>query len=363
MPDHIVTSPTHILPVWDSFEAVFFVLAGGIIGFVFAYLFPSIWRTIRRRFRSHGRYIVTDIPWHRTLELNLDILPLDKKISAIQETKEIQKNFSLVQLFVMARDFVQRGELRHAVKIYGEILTSDKASTSYIHRALFELAQVYFALGLYTRAFDTGLELLKRKTRDEHILKFVLRVLNEQVDEEKLVKTYRIFKGRLNDKLRKQMAHIACEYAENKLKSTHEYKKVIELTRLALRINGSSTHALFLLWKSSSQTVRNKNALDAKAKWVAFATDLEGWIKLCEDTGLSPHAGARHILSLALEIIAQDPAFEYFESIQNEFRDILDFKKLSASQQKILLESIFSSIILLKDVQTQFTEQDCLLFF
>lgn len=95
MPDHIATSPPHILPVWDSFEAIFFVLAGGIIGFVFAYLFPSIWRTIRRRFRSHGRYIVSDIQWHRTLELDLDILPLDKKISAIQETKEIQKIFLL----------------------------------------------------------------------------------------------------------------------------------------------------------------------------------------------------------------------------------------------------------------------------
>jgi tetratricopeptide (TPR) repeat protein len=363
MPALISTPSQNTLPVWDSFEAIFFVLAGIIVGFVLGYLFPSIWRTLRRRFRSHRRYILTDIPWHRTLEIDLDILPLEKKLSAMQDEKDVRTNFSLVQSFVIARDFVQRGEHRHAVKIYGEILTSDQASTSYIHRALFELAQVYFSLSLYARAFDTALELFKRRRRDALILQFLLLVLSKYPDEEKLLKIFRIFKGIPNEKLVKQMAQVACLYAEKRLVSGHDHKKLVELTRLALRIDGTWAHALFLLWQSTSQTMRYKRPLDVKAKWIAFAADLDSWIHLCEDTNLSPHAGAHHISSLLVDMLTQDPNFESFQMIQPEFKEIIDFEKFSASQQKILLESIFSAILLIREVQTLITEQNCLTLF
>lgn len=362
MPDYIVTPSPNILPVWDSFEAVFFVLAGGIIGFVSAHLFPSIWRTIRRRFRSHERHIPSEILWNRTLELNLDILPLDKKISAIQEEKEIRKKFPLVQLFIIARDLVQKGELRQAVKIYGEILTSDQLSTLYIHRALFELAQVYFLLGLYPRAFDTGLELLKRKRKDEQILSFLLKVLAHHTDEDKLMTIYRIFKGKGNEMLYKNAAFLACQYAQNRLKRSCNDKKTLELIRFALHVEKKFKYALFLLWKSSNQTVQYKKNLDTKAKWVAFAAHLESWAQLCEDTQLSPYALAHDIASFILEITNEDPTFKSFDLIQTEFTEIFNLKKFSNSQQKIILDSIFSGIILLRDGHTQITEQNCLLF-
>lgn len=362
MPDYIVTPSPNTLPVWDSFEAFFFVLAGVIIGFVSAHLIPSIWRTIRRRFRSHDHYIIHDIAWNRTLEINLDILPLEKKISAIQGEKDIQRNFSLIELFIIARDLVQKGELRQAVKIYGEILTSDKVSTTYLHRALFELAQVYFLLGLYPRAFDTGLELLKRRRRDEQILDFLLKVLSVHTNEGKLLTAYRLFKGKGTKIVHRKLAFLACQYAQNRLKQNLNDKKTLGLIRFALEVEQSFKYALFLLWQFNHKSIQYKKNLDIRAKWVAFAANLESWVYLCEDAKLSPHALTYDIASLILELITHDSEFKDFDLIQVEFREILNFKNFSTLQQKILLDSIFSAIILLRDAHTQITEQNCLLF-
>jgi len=338
MPDTISVPLQNTLPLWDSFEATFFVLSGMSVGFVFGYLFPSIWRTFRRRFQSHRRHIIEDIPWQRKLDLDLKILDIQSDLS----------KYELVELFVIARDMTQRGEFRHAIKVYGQILTSELVTTPFIHRAMFELSQVYFSLGLYIRTFDTAFEVFKRKSNDPVIFQFLLIVLTQHIDEEKLYKTFRVFRGEPSELLRNQMSYLVCHYASLCLAQEPENLRSINLSRFALKIDPEFSYARFILWRSLSVRTRKKKSLNIKAKWVAFAADFSSWINLCKETELSTFAGAPYLYKLIAHLLHEDLNLECFNSIKSEFLEILNLPQILQSSRKTFLDSFLDISIILQ---------------
>lgn len=330
MPDIISVPSQNVLPVWDSFEATFFVLSGMSVGFVFGYLFPSIWRTIRRRFRPHRRYALSDIKWEKNLDFNINLFELESG-------EKLYSDYTVIELFVIARNFVQKKEFRFAIKMYGDVLTSTRATTGDIYRAMFELAQVYFSLELYTRAFDTAFELLKRKPYDAIILKFVLDILDRYFDENKINQVFRTYKGNLNEQLKRQMSFLACRYTEQYLSTNSNIQKAISMGKFAHKIYADSAYAQVLLWQALSLRTRHKKILDIKSQWIAFGGDLSTFVSICRKYQTSVSSGSSYLCKSFLTLYTEDRDLTQFDNIKNEFNDHLNLHSMNVQQKKIFL--------------------------
>ncbi len=339
MPDFISIPAQNILPVWDSFEAAFFVFSGVSVGFVFGYLFPSIWRTIRRRFRPHGQYIISDISLERNLQPYISI--------ADDYSKKDLEQYSLIELFVIARDLFQKKEFRQAIKIYGEILTSAQASTPHIHRALFELAQVYFALNLDGRAFDTAFELLQKKPRDIAVLKLILDILNKHFLYERLKEVLSIYKAPLNDQTKNRMSFLVSKHAEKFLET--DVERAILLSKFALQISTDFGYAQFVLWQGLSLRTRQKKPLETSSKWIAFAGDLFTGVNICKTHFISPSAISPYISRLLSQLFEADSNLKAYNVIKTEFRNSFKFSQITQLSQKIIFQILLESLIFKKE--------------
>ncbi|MEN9529692.1 MAG: hypothetical protein RI932_1565, partial [Pseudomonadota bacterium] len=140
MPRPVSDSIADGLPLWDTYEALFFLLTGISLGIVLGFLFPSVWRSFRRRFRKLERYKpdkAVAAPW--VAATGPRILSVDDSDS---ENGETRSELDLVTLFVSARYAVQEKSLREAAALYLQILGSEKVTRVQTNKAMFELAQV-----------------------------------------------------------------------------------------------------------------------------------------------------------------------------------------------------------------------------
>lgn len=329
MPDVIAISSQNVLPLWDSFEATFFVVAGMSVGFVLGYLFPSIWRTLRRRFRPYRQFLISDISLERNIHTTLH---------TFDSLSDDKTEYSTVEMFVIARDFFQKREFRRSVKVYGEILTSTQATTPHIHQAMFELAQVYFALKLYPRAFDTSFELLKRKPRDSVILSFILKLLGCYFDPDRFKEVYEVYKGNLNEPLKKKMCFIVCKYVEQHLKDQAHLSKAISLLQLCLKIDFTYVYGQVLLWQTLSMKIRYTKKLSVGSEWIAFAADLNSLLRLYKTYELSLYAGLNYLSELFFRLYTHDLELKEFNIIKNEFKESLMLSQMSLQQKKVVFQ-------------------------
>lgn len=345
------------LPLWDSFEASFFLAAGLSVGIVFGILFPSLWRTFRRRFRKISRYAPSDQkiePYVHPKLTMLSDLSSNTHENMIAEIEvhivyqQLKRLIKISEAFVLARNFYQIGNSKEAINIYLEILTNESVSKQETNRALFELSQVYAALGLYLRAFDTGLELFRRTPNNFQVFTHLLFVCTAGFLPEKLLAILNIISSPPDHKLRLQIAHSLCQIGEIQLLDNDTSEKTIGLARTALRWENKSARAMILLWQVSSLEFWKQNSSDMKVKWAAFTTDLEALVEIYKDTQVSPAAVAKYLAQIILKM-GQDPdVTQSYVIVQNESRFFLDKDKLEINIQKFLWASIFHATLLIE---------------
>jgi len=333
--------------MWDSFEAVFFVIAGFSVGIVLGVLFPSIWRSFRRSFRKESRYAPPAEKWDENLKSKLKILSEEDADEQGREETEGFFTIHVFEAFTAARYYFQMGDTRKAVSLYVEILTSERVSKQDTNRALFELSQVYFFIGLYGRAFDTAYELLNRKPQQSQVLSHLLKICAQNFAQDKLNLVLNLYKGVPDASLRRSIAHSVCRLSELFLEKK-EMTKAIDYSRLAVKWDRASGRALILLWETTSKQFWQKNLEDKKIKWLSFAADLEARTQISLNSKVSSAAGAEY-LSILLEYLFSLPnSIENYGEIEKEFKATFNWEKLALPVQKKLMESIFYAVILLQ---------------
>ena len=345
------------LPMWDTFEASFFVGAGLSVGLVLGILFPSLWRTFRRRFRKSSNYGPNDKKLENKISVNLKILAdnqdPDLKYSEILGNilNSPSKNsfLFLCEAFVLARNFFQIGNVKESIQIYIEILTNENVSKQETHRALFELSQVYASIGLQVRAYDTAIELFRRVPNNTEVLEHILKVCSAGYFPDKLMTALSIYKGFLDAKLKLNIAHALCKIGEMQLQENDKLDKAIELARNALRWERKSARAMMLLWQGTSLELWHKISQDPKMMWTALAADLEALIEIYKNTNISPAAGANYLSILISKISNEKEAIESYAIVQNEFKSVLNKDKIDLNRQKYLWASIFQAALLIQN--------------
>ncbi|APJ04472.1 hypothetical protein [Silvanigrella aquatica] len=345
------------MPMWDTFEASFFVGAGLSVGIVLGILFPSLWRTFRRRFRKSAHYAPEGKKLESKISVHLKILGVSEE-SEQEEIKEIEMGMSvsgnynfiyISEAFVLARNFFQIGNTKDAVKMYIEILTHQNVSKQETHRALFELSQVYSSLGLHVRAFDTAMELLRRTPHNYEVLEHILKICSQGFFPDKLYAALSIYKGSHDHKLRIKIAHSLCHIGEMQLLENEKLEKAIELARNALRWERSSGRALMLLWQTTSQDLWQKVVHDPKMMWTALAADLEALVQIYKNTTVSPVAGAKYLSVIISKISDEREAIESYAIVKSEFTRVLNKDKIDLNTQKYLWASIFHASLLIQN--------------
>lgn len=201
MPRPAATTGADGLPLWDTFEALFFLIAGLSIGVVLGVMFPSLWRSFRRRFRNPSRFA----PHDASLSAYVSHTPPLHILSASESEEDAEVapsgQVGLAEAFVIARHHLQEGRPRESVRIYLDILGHEQVSTQQTNRALFELSQVYAELGLQSRALDTGLELLHRKPDDGRVFTYLLDLCTRYGILDRVKGLLSIRKGRIDEGL------------------------------------------------------------------------------------------------------------------------------------------------------------------
>ncbi len=350
------TTVNDSLPMWDTFEASFFVAAGLSVGIVFGILFPSLWRTFRRRFRKISHYAPPEQKLNSHLHPKLAILgevaaDVNEDITEIEVHIIYQKLKRLIKIseaFVLARNFFQIGNSKEAINLYIEIITNETVSKQETNRALFELSQVYASLRLYLRAFDTGFELFRRAPNNIQVFEHLLFVCSSGHLPEKLLATLNIIRVAPDQKLRLQIAHALCKIGEMQLLDNDKVEKTIELARSALRWENKSARAMVLLWQTTSREFWTKTSADMQAKWTALATDLEAVIEIYKDTHISPAAVATYLAEIILNMGKEKDVTQSYVIVQSEFRQVIKKDKLEINIQKFLWASIFHASLLIE---------------
>jgi lipopolysaccharide biosynthesis regulator YciM len=311
VPRPLGTTGMEGLPLWDTVEAVYFLVAGVSAGVVIGFLFPSIWRAFRRKFRNTKRFATA--------------LPMEPIASALEVFDETPENVEAKQAlallpvesqFVHARSLVQGGRCRDAVQVYLQILGDERVSKGETNRAFYELAQTYALLGLSGRAFDVAFELLSRKPKNRQVFEFLLKLIYDSQRHERILDVLPIWRGDADSKFRLQIAHAICEHGESLLRAgrTLEARNV---AALATRWSHVSARARLNLWHFTSEEVVTKVDCDLRKRWIAFAADLESLSRVSAEMPISLFAVSKHIYS-AMVILGRDSQGE------RAFSDVAD---------------------------------------
>ena len=317
------------LPLWDTFEALFFLVAGLSVGIVLGILFPSLWRTFRRRFRDPNRFAPHESRLPTQIQTPLVILESDPDASTDPLSGGVARY--IPEAFVLARGAFQEGKPRDAVKIYLDILGNEQVSKEQTNRAMFELAQVYQEIGLQSRAVDTASELLYRKPDNTTVFSFLLDVCVKNLTFDKLKNILEVYRGPVNDPLRMRISHALCSYGERLFQNSKETLALAEV-RSALRWQVLSGRAKILLWRITSEDLWKKSGQNTRSLWSALAADLEARFQIQRETQISPAAGAEHLSKLLAFMSAAHAPRSIFLTMQREFLRISGLEKMNAEQ-------------------------------
>lgn len=356
MAKQFTTAVNDGLPMWDTFEASFFLAAGLSVGIVFGILFPSLWRTFRRRFRKISHYASSEQKISSDLHPKLKVLQesvaltndeyLNSEVHIIYQ--QLKRLIKISEAFVLARNFFQIGNSKEAINIYIEILTNESVSKQETNRALFELSQVYASLGLYLRSFDTAYELFKRDSNNLQVFEHLLHVCTSGHLPDKLLNILNSIHIQPDSKVRLQIAHAISKIAEGQLLEKDKVEKTVDLARTALRWDGHSARAMILLWQATTQDFWTNSSADMKTKWMAFAAVLDALNDIYKISKISPAAVAKYLAEIILKMSQEREVLQSYVIVQNEFKSVLRKDKLEINAQKFLWASIFHATLLLE---------------
>jgi len=281
------------LPLWDTYEALFFLLTGITLGVVLGFLFPSVWRSFRRRFRKLERYRpdkAVAAPW--AASTGLRVLSSDSSDAAVEEART---DLDLVTLFVSARFAVQEKSLREAAALYLQILGSEKVTRVQTNKAMFELAQVYSASALTGKAIETGLELLHRKPTHTDVFKLLLELASFKGEESHLETVVKVYSGSVSGELAREVAHLLSVSSLRLIRqgAGDAQSLAVRLAKLAVRWCPSAIEPKLTLVEATSVLWSGSEERPADQWFMGFCVDLVEAARLRRSNpNLSPFAFA-----------------------------------------------------------------------
>ncbi|NBO38293.1 hypothetical protein EBU99_06895 [bacterium] len=272
------------LPLWDTYEAVFFLLTGIFLGIVLGVLFPSVWRSFRRRFRRLEKYWPDDSRFAAPKDpARLKMLSVNAQMD---DSEELPSEVDISAAFVQARYAVQENLLREAAALYLQILGSEKVSRVQTNKAMFELAQVYALSGLRSKAIETGLELLHRKPAHTDIFRLLLGLTSEPGSENKMKTCLELYSGPRSGELAREVSHVLAACACRIVRSAQgpieqsKLQQAVEMAKLAVRWSPSAVEPKLALVEVTS-VLRQPDAnrpLDQSV--MGFFVDVGEWQRL-----------------------------------------------------------------------------------
>jgi tetratricopeptide (TPR) repeat protein len=280
------------LPLWDTYEALFFLITGIFLGIVLGFLFPSAWRSFRRSFRRVDKYR-TDLKLMSSGSAPVsknDLLPLNND----EAEENAAGDVDLVSVFVAARYAVQESAFREAAQLYLQILSSERVTRVQTNKAMFELAQVFSLSGLHERAIETGMELLFRKPAHADVFKLLLNLLLRQPSYGKLSEILSAYSGPKSGELARETAHIlSCSALE--MLSRGQQENAISLAKQAIRWSPSALEPKLTLVEVTSVLSNRSGGQPLEQSTLGFFVDLSELFRLWRS-----HSGKAAFTSLPL---------------------------------------------------------------
>lgn len=312
------------LPLWDTFETILFFGTGVVIGLVFGFLFPSLWRAFRRRFRNVSRLdrLALNPEDMENLPLAPSWLVEPANGEPYLKVPAADGAFSIEQNLVSARALFQSGMPREAVQIYLSILKSPAASSQQSARVYLELSQVYAELGLLDRALAMAKEYQARRRSSHKALELTVTMAQKSASMTEIIAAINRFRGNLQSAtlapLALTIAHTLCEYCEAGLKQS-SLGLGAPLQASALKTMDESLNAAVRLAPASLR-IRHVRALrtlhDALSAaktsddiWVSLFAEMSKRISLALSFSL-PIAPAIGPLRIIVEQLAKMPQSE-----------------------------------------------------
>lgn len=289
-----------MIPLWDTFEASYFFVAGLFAGAVFGFLFPSLWRTVRRRFRSTDRYSLPDLPIIPSAAAEVD----NPEFLSLDDT-------SVERDLVHARSLAQMAHYREAIAAYVAILKSEQISKGQTNTALYELAQTYAHLGMRARALDIALDLLHRRSRSLGAFQLALSLVSREDLVHRLDHLLKIWNGATPDEARRQIAHLLCLQAETQLEV--DLKAALSQARRALRWDLHASRPRILLWITTGRRLLADP--NPRQLLVTLPAHIEVRLRIQQETPVSLLAGSDHLKQCVSSLQIHSPELANPESI------------------------------------------------
>ncbi len=262
------------LPLWDTYEALFFLLTGAFLGLILGFLFPSLWRSFRRRFRKTDRFKPDRLSSGQLIERSGLLQP--DKLQNLNEEDDNQTEQSIGSLFVAARYAVQESAYREAVALYLQILGSESVSRVQTNKAMFELSQVYALSSLPLKAFETGVELLHRKPAHTDLFRFLLHQLKDNFDEERLEQLVKVYAGPSSADLSREVSHMLASASSKCLvtRSESARQSAIRFAKLAVRWSPTAIEPKIALVQATSLLWSTEKDRPADQLFIGFCVDM-----------------------------------------------------------------------------------------
>lgn len=281
------------LPLWDTYEALFFLVTGIFLGLVLGFLFPSVWRSFRRRFRKVDKYRgdISSLSSRFKFTAKNQLIALNTD----DENEDVSTiDVDLVSVFVAARYAVQENAFRDAAQLYLNILSSERVSRAQTNKAMFELAQVYSLSGLTERAIETGLELLHRKPAHSEIFKLLLSLCAHQPSFKTLSDIMDTYSGPKSGELAREVSHLLSSSAIELLGRAQQ-QDAVQLAKLAVRWSPSALEPKLALVEVTS-VLSHRDANRPLDQYIlGFFVDLAELFRLCR-----AHSNRTPFFSLSL---------------------------------------------------------------
>jgi hypothetical protein len=310
------------------------------LGVVIGFLFPSVWRAFRRKFRNTKRF-ATALP----TELVQPPLQQFDEVPEEADARHVLATLPIESLFVHARSLVQGKNPRDAISVYLEILGDERVSKSETNRALFELSQTYAWVGLLGRSFDVGFELLSRKPKHRQVFEFLMSVIVKSQRYDRILEILPVWRGDADAKLRLRIAHALCEHAENILLSGN-VAAARDVASLATRWSYGSARARLALWEATSSDVLTKIGTDVKQRWIAFAADLDSLSRIFSEIQTSPMASAQHVRMIMSELGKDARGVEAYFDIEREFLLASGLSRVGDKSTRAVVDDVVLFVLL-----------------
>lgn len=310
------------LPLWDTFEAGLFFIAGTSLGLVFGFLFPSLWRGFRRRFRIVGHLAATDEEF--------ETIPIGTPFQ--QEDDDAPQSFPIeveAQL-VHARALFQAGHLRRAINAYLHLLRSSAVSSQQTARLYSELCQTYAALGLLDRALAVSREYQSRRRRSAFALRLRTELALRAEKPREHLQALRSFQGLLKPHEAMGYCHQLCEEVEQMIRTpepkAEHLRFIADALKQAKRLAPESLRVRHTQALASFSEALNQSGQETDKLWVTFFAEIQKRIRLKRERGLPLAPAVRPLVEL-LELISVvdspqegfDLAFVQIDLIRSSF--------------------------------------------